>query len=125
MTPELEQRVAREVIEPALRGLADRGAPFCGALFAGLMIEPDGTPQVLEYNVRLGDPETEVLMELIEGDLGEILYAAAIGQLDPLRPCGVRRSTPSPWCWRPRAIREHRGVETRSRGSSRPRPCPG
>jgi phosphoribosylamine--glycine ligase len=89
VTPEMEQRIAREVIEPALKGLADRGTPFCGALFAGLMIEPDGTPNVLEYNVRFGDPETEVLMELVEGDLGEILYAAAIGQLDP---SSVRRA---------------------------------
>jgi phosphoribosylamine---glycine ligase len=89
VTPELEQRIAREAIEPALRGLADRGTPFCGALFAGLMIQSDGTPIVLEYNVRFGDPETEVLMDLIEGDLGEILYTAAIGQLDP---SAVRRA---------------------------------
>jgi phosphoribosylamine--glycine ligase len=89
VTTELEHRIAREVIEPVLAGLSERGAPFCGALFAGLMISPGGGLTVLEYNVRFGDPETEVLMELIDGDLGEILYAAAVGQLDP---ASIRRA---------------------------------
>jgi phosphoribosylamine--glycine ligase len=85
VTPDLEARIAREAIEPVLRGLTRRGAPFCGALFAGLMISPSGVPSVLEYNVRFGDPETEVLMDLVEGDLGLVLYDAAQGKLDPAK----------------------------------------
>jgi len=80
--PDLEERVAREAIGPVLRGLAEDGTPFTGSLFVGLMITPKGDPNVLEYNVRLGDPETQVLMELVEGDLGEILWGAANGRLD-------------------------------------------
>jgi phosphoribosylamine---glycine ligase len=82
ITPELEARIASTAIEPVLRGLADRGTPFSGVLFAGLMITPSGEPIVLEYNVRFGDPETEVLMELVGGDLGEILDDVARGRLD-------------------------------------------
>ncbi len=78
----LEERIGHEVIAPVLRGLAERGAPFCGSLFAGLMITAAGEPLVLEYNVRFGDPETEVLMELLDGDFGEVLYTAAAGRLD-------------------------------------------
>jgi phosphoribosylamine---glycine ligase len=83
ITPELEGRIGAVAIEPVLRGLADQGTPFSGALFVGLMITPKGEPIVLEYNVRFGDPETEVLMELLDADLGEILSAAAHGRLDP------------------------------------------
>ena len=78
-----EERIGRDVIAPVLRGLAERGTPFCGSLFAGLMVTPAGDPVVLEYNVRFGDPETEVLMELLDGDFGEVLFAAAQGRLDP------------------------------------------
>jgi phosphoribosylamine--glycine ligase len=81
--PELEQRIAREIIEPALAGMAEQGTPFAGTLFAGVMVDAEGTPLALEYNVRFGDPETEVLMDLLEGDLGEALAAAAEGRLDP------------------------------------------
>jgi phosphoribosylamine--glycine ligase len=83
VTPELEARVAREAIEPVLCALAKRGTPFRGVLFTGLMITKDGAPMVLEYNVRFGDPETEVLVDLVEGDLGLILLGAAQGKLDP------------------------------------------
>ncbi len=79
----LEARVAREVFEPALRQMAAEGAPFRGALFAGLMIAPDGEPALLEFNVRFGDPETEVLTALLDGDFGDVLAAAAEGRLDP------------------------------------------
>jgi phosphoribosylamine--glycine ligase len=83
ITRELEQRIGATAIEPVLRGLAQRGTPFTGVLFAGLMITPAGEPMVLEYNVRFGDPETEVLMDLVEGDFAEALAAAASSQLDP------------------------------------------
>jgi phosphoribosylamine--glycine ligase len=83
ITRELEQQIGATAIEPVLRGLAERGTPFTGVLFAGLMITPAGEPMVLEYNVRFGDPETEVLMDLVEGDFAEALAAAASSQLDP------------------------------------------
>jgi phosphoribosylamine--glycine ligase len=69
-----------EIHEPVLEELARRGAPFIGCLFAGLMITPDG-PRVLEFNARLGDPETQVLMPRISGDLLGALAAAAAGDL--------------------------------------------
>jgi phosphoribosylamine---glycine ligase len=82
VTPALEERIAREVIEPVLRGLVKLGIPFTGALFAGLMIGGAGELTVLEYNVRFGDPETEVLMDLVDGDFGEALAGAAALRLD-------------------------------------------
>jgi phosphoribosylamine--glycine ligase len=79
----LEERIAREIIEPMLAGLADLGSPFAGTLFAGVMVDRSGAPHALEYNVRFGDPEAEVLMDLLEGDLGDALAGAAEGRLDP------------------------------------------
>lgn len=78
----LEAQVMHEVFEPTLAAMAARGHPFRGVLFAGLMIVA-GRPKVLEFNVRLGDPEAEVLMLRCEGDLAAALLAAASGQLDP------------------------------------------
>jgi phosphoribosylamine--glycine ligase len=82
VTPELESRIAQGVIEPVLRGMVKLGIPFTGALFAGLMIADDGGITVLEYNVRFGDPETAVLMDLLDGDFGEALAGAAALRLD-------------------------------------------
>jgi phosphoribosylamine--glycine ligase len=82
VTPEIEEHIGRTVIEPVLRGMVKLGIPFTGALFAGLMIGADGAMTVLEYNVRFGDPETEVLMDLLDGDLGEALAGAAALRLD-------------------------------------------
>lgn len=76
-------RIDREIVAPTLRQMADEGAPFRGALFAGVMITPEGEPMLLEHNVRFGDPECEALMALAEGDVGVWLYAAARGALDP------------------------------------------
>jgi phosphoribosylamine--glycine ligase len=73
-------RLVAEIHEPVLEELARRGAPFVGCLFAGLMLTDDG-PRVLEFNARLGDPETQVLMPRIEGDLLGALAAAARGDL--------------------------------------------
>ncbi|MGE0788753.1 MAG: phosphoribosylamine--glycine ligase [Sandaracinaceae bacterium] len=78
--PELARRIEREVIEPTLLGMAREGSPFRGALFVGLMIE-DGEPKVLEYNVRFGDPETEVLMRRLGGDALALFRAVAAGDL--------------------------------------------
>jgi phosphoribosylamine--glycine ligase len=78
----LMQRVQREVIDKVLSGMRAEGCPFRGTLFAGLMITDAGAPLVLEFNVRFGDPETQVLMNVIEGDLCELLMSAARGSLD-------------------------------------------
>jgi phosphoribosylamine--glycine ligase len=68
------------VHEPVVAELARRGTPFVGCLFAGLMLTEDG-PRVLEFNARFGDPETQVLMPRLEGDLLQVLFAAALGDL--------------------------------------------
>ena len=83
-TPELIKRVEKEIVAPTLRGMKSEGAPFCGVLFVGLMVV-DGEPYVLEFNVRFGDPECEVLMPLIDGDLSKILLNAALGKLEPIK----------------------------------------
>lgn len=80
----LIRRVENEIISPTLCGMKCEGAPFCGVLFVGLMIVK-GEPYVLEYNVRFGDPECEVLMPLIDGDWGEILLNAARGELREIK----------------------------------------
>lgn len=83
-SPELIKQVEEEVVKPTLKGMKAEGNPFCGVLFAGLMVVK-GIPYVLEFNVRFGDPECEVLMPLIDGDLGEILLNAAKGDLKPVK----------------------------------------
>lgn len=86
-TPALLARVEREVLLPTLAELERRGAPFRGVLYAGLMIAPDGTPSVVEFNCRLGDPETEAVLPLVTGGLLDCLMAAADGL--PLPPLTV------------------------------------
>ncbi|KAK4196156.1 phosphoribosylglycinamide synthetase [Triangularia verruculosa] len=76
-TPELLARVEREILQPTIDGMRKDGFPFKGCLFTGLMIAPDGTPKVLEYNVRFGDPETQTVLPLLESDLAKIMYACA------------------------------------------------
>jgi phosphoribosylamine--glycine ligase len=83
VTPELHERIRREVFERALRGMAAEGNPFRGALFAGLMISPEGDVSLLEFNVRFGDPETQVLTAVLDGDFAAALSGAARGELDP------------------------------------------
>ena len=80
MTPEMVERTMKEIVEPTMRGMAELGAPFSGALFAGLMITPAG-PKLIEYNTRFGDPECQVLMMRLKDDLLVLLEAAADGQL--------------------------------------------
>jgi phosphoribosylamine---glycine ligase len=80
MTPEMSARVMDEIIKPTVRALKAMGAPYKGALFAGLMITKDG-PQLIEYNVRFGDPECQVLMLRLTSDLVPALLAAHDGQL--------------------------------------------
>ncbi|HEY4980773.1 MAG TPA: phosphoribosylamine--glycine ligase [Pseudolabrys sp.] len=80
MTPVMNQRVMDEIIHPTVRAMKALGAPFKGVLFAGLMITQDG-PQLIEYNVRFGDPECQVLMLRLMSDLIPALVAARDGQL--------------------------------------------
>ncbi|MGE7371280.1 phosphoribosylamine--glycine ligase [Neorhizobium sp. NPDC001467] len=84
MTPEMVERTMKEIIEPTIRGMADSGYPFTGVFFAGLMITNKG-PELIEYNVRFGDPETQVLMMRLKSDLLDLLYAASTGTLDEVR----------------------------------------
>src|SRR6185295_7619941 len=83
LSSELLARIEREILRPTVEGMRVDGRPFRGVLFAGLMITPAGEPFLLEHNVRFGDPECEVLMALLEGDVGELLASAARGELDP------------------------------------------
>ena len=82
VTPELHARIMREVINPSLRGLVRDGTPYLGFLYAGLMIAADGTPNVLEFNCRLGDPETQPILMRLESDLVSLCGAAVRGCLD-------------------------------------------
>ncbi len=81
VTSQLHQRIMREVIEPTLRGLRSDGTPYLGFLYAGLMIAPDGTPNVLEFNCRFGDPETQPILMRLQSDLVELCEAALAGNL--------------------------------------------
>lgn len=79
--PDLVDAVMRDAVAPTLAALRARGIDYRGVLYAGLMLTPDG-PKVLEYNVRFGDPETQVVLPRLTSDLGELLAAAARGRLD-------------------------------------------
>ena len=81
LTPELEARVMREIVEPTVATMAAEGNPYSGVLYAGLMLTAQG-PKLIEYNARFGDPECQVLMTRFEGDLAELLLAIAKGELD-------------------------------------------
>jgi phosphoribosylamine--glycine ligase len=85
VTPELHARVMREVISPTLAGLAAEGMPYTGFLYAGLMIAPDGTPNVLEFNCRFGDPETQPVLSRLASDLLPLVEAALAGRLDTVQ----------------------------------------
>jgi len=82
VTRNLHRRIMHEVIEPALRGLRSDGTPYLGFLYAGLMIAPDGTPNVLEFNCRFGDPETQPILMRLQSDLIDLCEAALDARLD-------------------------------------------
>lgn len=82
VTPALSERVMNEVIYPTVRGMRNEGRPYTGFLYAGLMIAEDGTPNVLEYNCRFGDPETQPIMLRLESDLVAHCLAGCRGTLD-------------------------------------------
>ncbi len=80
MTPALVEQTMKEIIEPTMRAMRDKGCPFTGVLYAGLMITEKG-PELIEYNARFGDPEAQVLMLRLKSDLLDLLFAAATGGL--------------------------------------------
>ncbi|WP_448546913.1 phosphoribosylamine--glycine ligase [Thalassotalea fusca] len=82
VTPEIHNRIMKEVIVPTVEGMAKEDAPYKGFLYAGLMIAADGTPKVIEYNCRFGDPETQPIMMRLESDIVALCLAACEGKLD-------------------------------------------
>ncbi|MDX1500104.1 MAG: phosphoribosylamine--glycine ligase [Woeseiaceae bacterium] len=96
VTPAIERRILDEVIEPTLAGMRQDGSPYRGFLYAGLMITADGTPKVIEFNCRMGDPETQPILARLESDLVDHIEAALDGRLareesrwDPRAALGV------------------------------------
>jgi phosphoribosylamine--glycine ligase len=87
-TDAVKKRCLEEVVHPVIRGMAEEGHPYLGVLYVGLMVDSDGTPNVVEFNVRFGDPETQPLMLRMEGDLLPLLDGAARGDLSRARPPG-------------------------------------
>lgn len=81
VTQAIHERIMREVIEPTMAGMAAEGNAYTGFLYAGLMIAADGTPKVIEYNCRFGDPETQPIMMRLQSDLCELCFSALNGNL--------------------------------------------
>lgn len=86
ITPNLMQRIEKEILSPAVKAMADRSIAYRGVLYAGLMITPSGDPKVIEFNCRFGDPEIQAILPLLETPLAEILYATATGRLAEIGP---------------------------------------
>ncbi|ENO90977.1 phosphoribosylamine--glycine ligase [Thauera sp. 28] len=82
VTPDVHARVMREIINPTLAGMTADGLPYIGFLYAGLMIDGDGRPRVVEFNCRMGDPETQPIMMRLKTDLADLIEAAIAGKLD-------------------------------------------
>ncbi|KZB56553.1 phosphoribosylamine--glycine ligase [Thalassospira xiamenensis] len=85
-TKSVEGKVMEQIIVPTVKGMAAEGHPFKGVLFAGLMIDDAGNPKLIEYNIRFGDPECQVLMTRLKSDVLDILDGAATGKLDTVKP---------------------------------------
>jgi phosphoribosylamine--glycine ligase len=92
VTPEVHARAMREVIMPTLRGMAVEGAPFTGFLYAGLMIDTRGNPRVVEFNARMGDPETQPIMMRLKSDFLTLVEHAIAGTLDQIEADWDRRA---------------------------------
>ncbi len=92
VTPEIHARAMREVILPTLRGMEKDGIPYTGFLYAGLMIDAQGQVKTLEFNCRMGDPETQPIMMRLKSDLVEVMLAATSGGLDALELQWDRRT---------------------------------
>jgi phosphoribosylamine--glycine ligase len=92
VTPQVHARVMREVILPTIRGMDKDGIPFTGFLYAGLMIDAEGQPKTLEFNTRMGDPETQPIMMRLKSDLVDVMMAATSGKLDEVELQWDRRA---------------------------------
>src|SRR3990170_806619 len=92
VTPEIHARVVREVIQPVMAGMAAEGHRYCGFLYAGLMIDKAGSPRVLEFNCRLGDPETQPMLMRLKSDLFELIECAVETRLDAVEAVWDRRA---------------------------------
>ena len=92
VTPELHKRIMREIIVPTVEGMAADGIPFTGFLYAGVMVDATGTPRVLEFNCRLGDPETQPILMRLKSDLVDLAEHAARGTLDRAEVTWDRRA---------------------------------
>ena len=92
VTPQLHARVMREIIQPAIAGMAKDGTPYTGFLYAGLMIDKAGNPRTLEFNCRMGDPETQPIMMRLKSDLVALVEQAIEGTLDKAAADWDRRS---------------------------------
>jgi phosphoribosylamine--glycine ligase len=84
VTPQLHARVMREIIMPTVQGMAKEGIPYTGFLYAGLMIDANGNPKTLEFNCRMGDPETQPIMVRLKTDLVKVMEHAVEGTLDQI-----------------------------------------
>lgn len=91
VTPEVHARVMREIIQPTLAGMTADGLPYTGFLYAGLMIDGAGKARVVEFNCRMGDPETQPIMMRLKTDLGDLVEAAIAGRLDKVEAEWDRR----------------------------------
>ncbi|MEN9558957.1 MAG: hypothetical protein RLZZ502_168 [Pseudomonadota bacterium] len=92
VTPAVHAKIMREIITPAVEGMAKDGTPYTGFLYAGVMIDAQGNPKTLEFNCRLGDPETQPLMMRLKSDLVDLLQAALKGELDKIEAEWDRRT---------------------------------
>jgi phosphoribosylamine--glycine ligase len=92
VTPKVHARVMREIILPTIQGMAQDGVPYVGFLYAGLMIDKSGNPKTLEFNCRLGDPETQPIMLRLKSDLLELIERALEGTLDQVEAQWDRRA---------------------------------
>jgi phosphoribosylamine--glycine ligase len=92
VTPELHARIMREVIHPTVAGMAADGIRYTGFLYAGIMVGADGAPKVLEFNCRMGDPETQPIMMRLKTDLVALMDAAIDGTLDQIEAEWDRRT---------------------------------
>ena len=92
VTPALHARALREIILPTVRGMEKDGIPYTGFLYAGLMIDQDGNPRTLEFNCRMGDPETQPILARLKTDLVDVMEAAVSGKLDSIELDWDRRT---------------------------------
>jgi phosphoribosylamine---glycine ligase len=92
VTPEVHSLVMREIIDPTVKGMAADGIPFSGFLYAGLMIDETGSPRVVEFNCRMGDPETQPIFMRLKSDFFEIVEHAIDGSLDTIEAQWDRRA---------------------------------